>query len=351
MKTNIILLSIFISLLFGCNEKPETATTSEVPSKSRYFDYSNSDDQLTGGIKMIPIETAKGTFNVYTKRVGNNPKMRVLLLHGGPGGTHEEFDSFDGYLPNEEIEFIYYDQLDSYYSDKSNDPSLWTTEHFVEEVEQVRKALNLNKDNFYLLGQSWGGILAMEYSLKYQDNLKGLIIMNMMSSAPEYSKYAEEVLGPQMPEDILKELKELEANEDYKNPRYEELLMNHYYTEHTLRMPLEDWPKSVQLLFQHLNYDIYLHMQGPSEFGMAGDATLKTWDVSDRLKTIKTPTLVVGSTYDTMDPKHMEWMANEVQNGRFLLCPNGSHLVQYDDPKTFFNGLIKFIKDVDEGIF
>jgi proline iminopeptidase len=191
----------------------------------------------------------------------------------------------------------------------------------------------------------------MEYALKYQDNLKGLIIMNMMSSAPEYSKYAEEVLGPQMPEDVLKELKELEANEDYKNPRYEELLMNHYYTEHTLRMPLEAWPKSVQLLFQHLNYDIYLHMQGPSEFGMAGDATLKTWDVSDRLKTIKTPTLVVGSTYDTMDPKHMEWMANEVQNGRFLLCPNGSHLVQYDDPETFFNGLIKFIKDVDAGIF
>jgi len=78
---------------------------------------------------------------------------------------------------------------------------------------------------------------------------------------------------------------------------------------------------------------------------------LKNWDVTDRLKTIKVPTLVIGASYDTMDPKYMEWMSNEVQNGRFLLCKNGSHLSQYDDQKTYFNGLIKFIKDVDKGTF
>jgi proline iminopeptidase len=174
MQIKILVFIPFICLLLACNEKTNAPTT-ETETKSAYFDYSNSDDQKTGGIKMIPIETAKGTFNVYTKRVGNNPKMRVLLLHVGPGGTHEEFGNFEGYLPNEEIEYIYYDQLDSYYSDKPNDSTLWTTKHFVEEVEQVRKALNLNNDNFYLLGQSWGGILAMEYALKYQDNLKGHI--------------------------------------------------------------------------------------------------------------------------------------------------------------------------------
>ncbi len=92
-------------------------------------------------------------------------------------------------------------------------------------------------------------------------------------------------------------------------------------------------------------------MQGPSEFSMAGNATLKNWDVSDRLKTINTPTLVIGATHDTMDPKHMEWMANELPNGRFLLCPNGSHLAQYDDQKVYFKGLISFIKDVDDGTF
>lgn len=335
--------------MLGC--KNETQLQTFPNDKSTYLDYSQSDDQFTGGIKMIPIETAKGTFKVWTKRVGNNPKMRVLLLHGGPGGTHEEFLCFDGYLPNEEIEYIYYDQLDSYYSDKPNDSTLWTTEHFVEEVEQVRKALNLNKDNFYLYGQSWGGILAMEYALKYQDNLKGLVISNMMASAPAYGKYANEVLGPKMDPAIFKEIMEMEANEDFDNPRYGELLMNHYYTEHILRMPINEWPEAVNRLFNHLNPNIYVYMQGHSEFGMTKDATLKNWDVTTELKNIAVPTLVIGAEHDTMDPEHMKWISTEVQNGRYLHCPNGSHLSQYDDQKVFFTGLIKFIKDVDQNKF
>lgn len=349
MKNTIFYLLISVGLLFGCKEKQET--NSELSTKSTYLDYSNSDDQFTGGIKMIPITTPKGTFNVWTKRVGNNPKMKVLLLHGGPGGTHEFFECFDGYFPNEEIEYIYYDQLDSYYSDKPNDSTLWTTEHFVEEVEQVRKALNLNKDNFYLLGQSWGGILAMEYALKYQDNLKGLIISNMMASIPEYEKYAAEVLGPQLPPEVYKEIKKMEANNDFSNPKYTELVMQHYYTKHILRMPLNEWPESINRAFNHLNPAIYIYMQGHSEFGVTGNATLKGWDVSEKLKTIKVSTLMIGAKYDTMDPTYMEWMSKEVQHGRFLLCANGSHCSQYDDQKTYFTGLINFIKDVNDENF
>ncbi len=348
MKYIIIPALAVVYLLAGCgNSQKEQADTVQ---KSGYFDYSGSGDQPTGGIRMIHIETAKGTFNVYTKRMGNNPKMRVLLLHGGPGGTHEEFGNFDGYLPANEIEYIYYDQLESYYSDKPNDSTLWTTEHFVEEVEQVRKALNLNKDNFYLLGQSWGGILAMEYALKYQDNLKGLIISNMMASAPEYTKYAYEVLGPQMPPEVFKEVMSLEAAGDFSNPRYSELLMQHYYTKHILRMPVEEWPKSVNLLFQHLNPAVYIYMQGHSEFGMTGNATLKNWDVSQRLKEIKVPTLVLGAQHDTMDPKYLEWMSKQVQKGRSVTT-KGSHLSQFDDPDTYFPAIINFIKDVDSGTF
>ncbi len=338
MKLKIYLLVFFVSLFMSCNQKKE--------SKSAYFDYSKADDQFTGGIKMIPIKTPKGTFNVWTKRVGNNPKMKVLLLHGGPGGTHELFECFDGYFPNEEIEYIYYDQLDSYYSDKPNDSTLWTTAHYVEEVEQVRKALNLNKDNFYVLGQSWGGILAMEYALKYQNNLKGLIISNMMASIPAYEKYAADVLGPQLPPKVYKEIKDMEAKGDFANPRYTELVTKYYYTQHVLRMPLDKWPESVNRTFSHLNPNIYIYMQGYSEFGVTGKATLKGWDVSKRLKEIKTPTLMIGAKYDTMDPKYMEWMSKQVQNGQFLLT-NGSHCSQYDDQKTYFNGLIKFIKSVN----
>ncbi|MBZ9618621.1 proline iminopeptidase-family hydrolase [Psychroflexus lacisalsi] len=348
MKTNIIYPVIISLLLMSCVDKAEKSIEAENLEKSSYLDYSNKADQATGGINMIPIETEIGTFNVYTKRMGNSPTMRVLLLHGGPGGTHEEFGNFEGYLPNEEIEYIYYDQLDSYYSDKPNDPLLWTTEHFVEEVEQVRKALNLNKDNFYLLGQSWGGILAMEYALKYQENLKGLIVSNMVASVPEYNKYAQEILAPQLPDDVLKEIQAIEANKDYANPRYEELLMEHFYTEHILRKPLEEWPKSILLMFEHLNPEIYIYMQGPSEFGITDDATLSDWDVSDRLKEIEIPTLMLGAKHDTMDPEYMKWMATEVQNGRSVIT-NGSHVSQFDDPENYFSGLITFIRDVDSG--
>jgi len=300
---------------------------------------------------MIPISTPKGEFKVWTKRVGNNPKIKVLLLHGGPGATHELYECFDGYLPSEGIEYIYYDQLGSYYSDQPDDNSLWTTERFVEEVEQVRIALNLDKDNFYLLGQSWGGILAMEYALKYQDNLKGLIISNMMASAPEYNTYAKEVLGPQMVQTIYAEIQELEANNDFDNPRYAELMFNYHYTDHVLRMPIDEWPEAINRTFKHLNPNVYVYMQGHSEFGITGDATLKNWDIKSKISNISVPTLVIGSKYDTMDPKHMEWMSKEVQNGRYLYCPEGSHLVQYDDQKVYFDGLIQFLKDVDKGQF
>lgn len=343
MKNSIYYFIISASLLLGCQEKQQSIAQTDC--KSTYFDYSNSDDQITGGIKMIPIETPKGTFNVWTKRVGNNPKMKVLLLHGGPGGTHEAFENFDGYLPNAEIEYIYYDQLDSYYSDKPNDSTLWTIPHFVEEVEQVRKALNLNRDSFYLLGQSWGGILAMEYALKYQDNIKGLIISNMMASIPEYEKYAE-VLGAQLPPEVYKEIKGFEAKGDFSNPKYTELVTKYYYTEHILRKPLDQWPEFVNRAFNHLNPNIYIFMQGYSEFGMTENATLKGWDVSDKLKELTVPTLMIGGKYDTMDPKYMERMSTQVQHGRSLTV-NAGHISQYDDPNTYFAGLIKFIKDVD----
>lgn len=329
----------------GCKEKTEDSV------KANYLSFAKRDDQFTGGIKMIPITTPKGTFKVWTKTVGNNPTIKVLLLHGGPGLTHELYEAFDGYFPNESIEYIYYDQLGSYYSDQPNDNSLWTNERFVEEVEQVRKALGYDNTNFYILGQSWGGILAMEYALKYQKNLKGLIISNMMASAPAYNKYAEEVLGPKLPKAVFDQIKTFEKNKDYTNPKYTELLFKYYYTEHILRMPVHQWPESINRAFKHMNPSVYVYMQGPSEFGITGNATLKDWDVTARLKTITVPTLVIGAKFDTMDPKHMEWMSHEVQNGRFLFCPNGSHLSQYDDQKNYFKGVIQFLRDVDSGDF
>jgi len=341
---------LFLFFTLNCNTSEKTDQITEA-KKIDYLDNTDKEDQFMGGIKMVNVNTPKGDFKVWTKRVGNNPTMKVLLLHGGPGMTHEIYECFDGYFPQENIEYYYYDQLGSYYSDQPEDLSLWDLPRFVEEVEQVRKALGLDKDNFYLFGQSWGGILAMEYALKYQENLKGLVISNMMASIPDYMKYSDEVLAPKLPADVLSEIMKYENAEDYSNERYMELVVNNYYTRHIIRMDPDKWPDPINRGFKHLNPEVYVTMQGPSEFGVKGDATLKEWDVKDQLPNINVPTLTIGAQYDTMDPKHMEWISQTVQNGQYLHCPNGSHLCQFDDQKVFFAGLIKFIKDVDNGTF
>lgn len=300
----------------------------------------------SGGVRLIPIETPKGSFNVWTKRVGNNPRMKLLLLHGGPGATHEYFECFDSFLPAEGIEYIYYDQLGSARSDQPKDLDLWQTERFVEEVEQVRKALGLTRDNFYLLGHSWGGILSMEYALKYQEHLKGLIISNMMSSCPAYDKYADDVLAKGIDPAVVREIKDLETKGQYSSPRYMELLMPNFYQKHVLRMQ-EPWPDPVNRAFAKINGDIYVTMQGPSEFGISG--RLENWDRSEDLPQLSIPTLVIGAQHDTMDPEHMRWMSTQVQNGSYLHCPNGSHMAMWDDQSTYVGGVIKFIKEVDQG--
>lgn len=314
--------------------------------KSSYFETTEPGVQ-TGGVKRIPVQTPAGNFTVWTKRIGNNPRIKLLLLHGGPGATHEYWECMESFLPREGIEFIYYDQLGSAYSDQPQDTSLWDLPRFVEEVEQVRTALGLNQNNFYLLGHSWGGILAMEYALKYQQHLKGLVISNMMSSAPKYDVYAEEVLAKQMDPAVVAEVKAIEARGDFQNPRYMELLLPNFYNKFICRLPLQEWPDAVNRAFAKLNYTIYVMMQGPSEFGVSGK--LEKWDVSDQLGKIAVPTLVIGAQHDTMDPAHMKWMSEQVQNGSFLLCANGSHMCMWDDQQTYMSGLIKFLEAVDRG--
>jgi proline iminopeptidase len=334
MKPFFLLLTVSI-LFFSCTNNEEKPILVK-----DYYNYGEKGVKA-GGVVMVPIKTPIGIFKVWTKRFGNNPAIKVLLLHGGPGSTHEYMESFESFFPQENIEFYEYDQLGSYYSDQPTDSSLWTNERFVDEVEQVRLALGLNKDNFFLLGNSWGGILAMEYALKYQQNLKGLIICNMMSSCIDYGRYAE-VLMRKMDPNVLDTLKTLEAVKDYTNPKYTELLTKHYYKLHICR--LAEWPEAVNRSFKHINPSVYVLMQGPSEMGISG--RLANWDIKNRLKEITVPTLVVGANNDTMDPEHMKWMSSQFPKGQFLLCPNGSHMSMWDDQEHFFPGIIKFIKNV-----
>ena len=336
-------------LIAGCSQSTATSVTTAAAGPGTLATYFQSAETgvQDGNVRMIPITTAKGTFKVWTKRFGNNPKIKVLLLNGGPGATHEYFECMENFLPKEGIEFIYYDQLGCGNSDNPKDTAMWSLPRYVEEVEQVRKALKLDNTNFYLLGHSWGGILAAEYAFKYQQNLKGLIISNMMMSCPAYGRYAQEVLAKQMKPAVLAEVRQIEAKKDFQNPRYMELLMPNFYAEHILRLPLDQWPEPVTRSFAKMNQSLYVTMQGPSEFGVAGK--LLNWDRTKDLPKLTVPVLSIGGQYDTMDPKHMAWIATQVKNGNALICPNGSHMSLYDDQQTYFTGLLKFLKSVDEG--
>lgn len=169
----------------------------------------------------------------------------------------------------------------------------------------------------------------------------------MMASCPAYGKYAEDVLAKQMAPAVLDSIKLLEKKKDFDNPRYMQLLMPNFYKQHICR--LGEWPDPVNRSLKHANQTIYVMMQGPSEFGIAG--RLANWDITNELQKIKVPALMIGARYDTMDPQAMEQQSKQVQHGRYLYCPNGSHLSMWDDQPHFFPGVIQFIRDIDQGKF
>ncbi|HJU84724.1 MAG TPA: proline iminopeptidase-family hydrolase [Holophagaceae bacterium] len=288
----------------------------------------------TGGVKLIPI--MGGKYKVWTKKVGRGA-LKVLLLHGGPGGTHEYFECFEDFLPKEGIEFYYYDQLGSYYSDQPKDESLWTVERFTEEVEEVRRGLGL--DQFVLLGHSWGGMLGIEYALKYQQHLKGLVLSNMTASIKGYVEHAAE-LRKALPPETLAILDKYEAKGDYQNPEYLQAMMGVVYTRHLCR--LDPWPDAVQRTFRHFADAPYNTLQGPNEFVITG--RFKDWDRWADLPRIKVPTLVIGAGHDTMDSGQLQRMAKLLPRGRFHFCPNGSHMDMWDDQAAYFRGLLPFLK-------
>lgn len=322
------LLGIFALVFLGCGQEPS-------PEES-IFEAATETLPLNG-VRMIPVED--GRFNVWTRKVGDG-KIKVLLLHGGPGGSHDYLVNFAEYLPAAGYEIYFYDQLGSYRSDNPDDLSLWTADRFREEVETVRKALGL--DDFVLVGQSWGGMLGIEYALKYQENLRGLVISNLTGSIPLYVEGINE-LRNQMPEDSRLVMERYEASEDYSNPEYQEILFGQLYSKHICR--LDPWPQPVVDTFAHLNTTIYNHMQGPSEFEVTG--TFKDWDRMDDLDKISVPTLLIVGRHDTMRVSDIEEMNRRMPNSNLLICENGSHISNWDDEDAYFKGLLKFLGSLD----
>ncbi len=179
---------------------------------------------MAGSVRMVPLREG---YKVWTERHGDGP-IKVLLLHGGPAFTHEYLECFDPFFEKAGIEFYHYDQLGSHLSDQPEDLSLYTLERFIDEVEQVRRALGLDRDHFFLLGHSWGGLLAMEYALKHGEHLKGLVISNMTADFGRYATYNGQ-LRSRLPAEALAELEAFESRGAYHDPAYQDLMFRVYY--------------------------------------------------------------------------------------------------------------------------
>jgi len=336
-------LLLLAAAAFACSNP----VAAGVPGSGNYFDNTGHPDAWSGGERMIPIHTPDGDFRVWVKRTGNNPALKLLLLHGGPAVPSDYLAAMDSFLPGAGIEYYRYDQLGAGNSDQPDNDDLWTIARFVEEVEQVRTALGFTRDNFCLYGQSWGGMLAMEYALKYQQNLKCLVISNMMASIPAYNEYAKTTLMPGLKPADLALVQQLEEEGKTDDPRYMGILIPEFYEQHILRRPSADWPEPLNRALARANNHIYTLMQGPSEMGASG--RLVNWDRFDDLHLITVPTLVMGAKYDTMDPAYLQKMAEQMPNAGVWISDKGSHMAMYDDQEAYFSALIEFLNGKANG--
>jgi proline iminopeptidase len=291
----------------------------------------------TAGIRMIPV--VGGKYKVWTKRMGSG-KTKVLLLHGGPAFTHNYLEAMESFLPEAGVEMYYYDQLGCGNSDIPEDSALWTLDRYCEEVEEVRRGLGL--DHFVLYGQSWGGILALEYALKYQEHLAGLVISNMTAGMQSYLKRTDMLKRTLLSPERLAKLNAMEAQKDYDNPAYDQIMNEDLYPKMLCR--IEPLPEPVIRAIRYQNEKIYIQMQGRSEFEVTGN--LKDWERWDRLHEIKVRTLTIGATYDEMDPADMQKMATLMPNAISHICPKGSHLSMWDDQADYFRALLSYLKSL-----
>ncbi len=294
----------------------------------------------TGGSRTVRID---GKYDVWVKQVGSGD-IPVLTLHGGPGFNHFYLECLEDFLPQAGIRFWYYDQLGCGFSDSPQDLSLWTVDRYREEVEQVRKALGLER--FVLYGHSWGGMLGMEYALHHPEHLSGLVVSNMTASVAEYVKYAA-VLVSRLPATAQSIIAKHRAQGDFDAPEYQKVLMEEVYSRHVCR--LKPWPEPIERSFRLINDKIYNTMQGPDEFNIIGN--FRDWDIWDRLHEIRVPTLLIRGRHDEMSPEQIARMGTLIPHSRVATCEQGSHMAMYDDQAAYFAGLLPFIHEAHSGKF
>ena len=267
-------------------------------------------------------------------------KLPALLLHGGPGATHDYLESLER-LAGTGRRAIFYDQLGCGKSDLPEDPSLYTVELFVDEVGTVRRELDL--DRVHLFGNSWGGMLAMEYALTQPAGLASLVLASSPASIPQWVAETGR-LRAELPQDVQKTLQRHEDAGTTDSEEYEQACLV-FYKRHVCR--LDEWPAYVLRSFEFIQRHglVYRTMNGPSEFHVTG--TLREWDITDRLGEIALPTLVVTGEHDEATPAINRTVSEGIPGARSMILPGCSHMAHVEEPEAYIGLLDGFFAEVE----
>lgn len=295
------------------------------------------------GTKIITLDNG---YHLWTNTQGEGD-IHLLALHGGPGGNHEYWEDAAEQLKKQglNVQVTMYDQLGSLYSDQPDysDPEIakkyLTYEYFLDEVDEVREKLGL--DNFYLIGQSWGGLLVQEYAVKYGQHLKGAIISSMVDEIDDYVKHVNALREKTLSKEAVDFMKDCEAKNDYSNPKYQEYVqvMNENYID-------RKQPSKLYHLKDLGDDAVYNAFQGDNEFVITGK--LKDWHFRNQLKNIKVPTLITFGEHESMPIATGKKMAELIPNAKFVTTPNGGHHHMVDNPDVYYKHLADFIRDCEQ---
>ena len=266
------------------------------------------------------------------------PKSRgipLLTIHGGPGAPHNYLRPLIAF--KQERPVIFYDQLGCGNSERPSDLSLWTIERFVDELEQIRNELKLDK--VHILGQSWGTMLALEYYLN--KNPKG--VMSLILSGPFLSTKI--WMRDQMkwisllPKNIQDSIKTHEKNGDFNSIEYQDAMM-FFYRKHLCR--IDPWPEDLIAAMEGMGMDVYLNMWGPSEFTMTG--TLKDADLTSELHKINVPVLITCGEFDEATPETSKFYSEKISNSELHIFKDASHSHLLEKPEEYMDVVGSFIK-------
>ena len=272
-------------------------------------------------------------FKLFYRVFGNGENV-LLCLHGGPGAMHDYLLPL-GELGDDRVKVVLYDQLGCGKSERPREKSHYTIEYGVEEVEGVRQALKLDKIN--LFGNSYGGALALQYALKYQRNIKKLIISSGLASVRETVAEMRR-LKTLLPKEVQDTLAKYEPTEDYQNPEYLKAV-DVFYRNFLCRLP--EWPEELARTMNGLSTDVYWTMNGPNEFTITGN--LRDWDITARLPEIHIPTLITVGRYDEVTPKVAETIHRGIPGSELILFENSAHVAMLEERERYLSAVRKFI--------